>query len=124
MLFDGINIDNSVQSAMKCGGTTEIHFSSIMQLRNDGSSEWIVISRWEKRSGLEITPMGKRWLEVLSTSIVKSPMRVVCVNDKPFTFLASRYETKDVDRPCHKGIACKVLKVFFKYINSCFIQMP
>ena len=117
MLLDGINIDSSIHSAMKCDGTKEFQFSSIMQLRNDGSNEWIVISRWRTPGGLEVTPVGKRWLELLSTSVVKTPMKVVSVNDKPFTFVVNRYVTKDAHKPCHQGIVCKVLKVFFICIH-------
>ena len=112
MIHDGSSTDEQFQSIIKCHETIEIHLNSITQQRDGERREWILLSKWKQASGLEVNPMEERWLQLLSAPIRKKPLRVVCLNDKPFTFVAKHYETKDAERPCEQGLACKIAKVF------------
>ena len=105
---NGVNLADKMKSINRCNDVATIQFSSMIE-----QSEmwlWMVAFTWSNSSGVQTTAMGRRWLKITQIRTDRL-MRVVTVNDKPFTFVANHYETKRKSKPCDQGLACTYSKV-------------
>ena len=113
MIQNDTNPGQELQSSIKCHGSTEIHFKSLIS-----GNGWRMIFRWSNVNGLAINEDGVKWMKMSERNLVNSKPRVVVIIDKPYTMTAKQYETKDPGKPCSHGIVCSLPEVTYFELYS------
>lgn len=103
---DEINSSQQMKLDIKCSNATEIQMKTIIQAGNQLEKSWETTFTWSTVKGLMETNLGRNWIEN-SPLMGRKYLRVVCMNDKPFTMIAKHYKTTDANKPCEQGMVCR-----------------